>query len=423
MGFLNFQRSGFSFCAFVFFALSLLLPSGYSYGAVGLLLLALSGCLVLRRAPLHRGTWLLLGMMLGMGLLWGLSFDQLLSLTGSDLWPRYWLAALTLAVGAVWGVSLQAVHWGLAAGAMGAFGVACYQYLALGWSKAEGYTNAIQFGGIAMYLGMAAWAIALFSNQRKSTTAMLWATGACGIVAALLSETRGAWLIAPVLMSCMLLVLIQQRRLRVACAAVAAALVLLAAVAIPYGDKLGARAHLAVVELQQYLQKPQQSAETSIGQRLEQWRAALHMMEAKPLTGWGTHGFVAGKQALVDQGLAHPSIMAYGHTHNEIVDMLVKRGLLGLAMLMLFYAIPLCLFWPTRQRLAKVAAPLKAQVLGLRMAAALLPVAYFGFGWTQVFFAHNSGNMFYLFALVVFWSALQRLEGTALRVSGVPSSA
>jgi len=183
-----------------------------------------------------------------------------------------------------------------------------------------------------------------------------------------------------------------------------------AAVLVPYGEKFGARAQLAVVEFHQYLEQPQAYAETSIGQRLEQWRTAIHLFEQEPLTGWGVLGVVRGKQELVDQGKSHPSIMSYGHAHNEVIDMLVKRGGIGGIALLLFYAVPLGLFWPTRQRIQRVAIEERSQALAVRVAASMLPIAYFGFGWTQVFFAHNSGNIFYLFAIVAFWAALQQLE-------------
>ena len=415
----DFRCKFFSFCAFAFLALSLVFPSGYSYGAAGLTLLALSGAIVLNHRPLSHETWLLVAIMLVMGLIWGVDFDTPLAVMHTDFWPRYWLAAITLAIGAVWGVDLRAVIWGAAAGAVGALAIASYQYLVLGWSKASGHTNAIQFGDIAMYLGIAVWAFALFVEQRKWMLIALWGAGACGVLASLLSETRGAWVVAPLLMLCMLIFLFQQGRKRLAFGTVAMVLILLAVVVIPYGGKFGARAELAVAEMQQYLKNPQQNSETSIGQRLEQWRVALHMIESKPLLGWGVKGARAEKQRLVDHGFAHPSIMNYGHAHNEIIDMLVKRGLLGCIALIFVYLRPLCVFWPTRKRLAQFENSTQRAVLGVRMAAALLPIAYFGFGWTQVFFAHNSGNMFYIFGLVVFWAALQRLEGKTLQQDAV----
>lgn len=407
--------TGLSASAFLFFALSLALPSGYSYGAVAFLVCAIGGCRALRWIALPAGTTALIGIVMAMGVLWGLSFDGWGALTHSDLWAKYWLAAGVLAVVSVWGVRPQAVEWGLAAGGVGALLVAAYQYVVLGWDKAWGHTNAIQFGGLAMYLGIAAWSVALLGGKQNRERWLLWVCGACAVLASLLSETRGAWVIAPILLSGLLVVLLQQRRYRIALAAVASVGILAAAVWIPYGDKFEARSKLAVTELQAYLDNPAQATETSIGQRLEQWRVALHMVQQKPWTGWGTEGVIQGKQALVDAGWAHASIMGYGHAHNEIIDMLAKRGLLGVLLLLLFYAIPLYLFWPTAKRLARVPNDERMRALGLRLAAAMLPIAYFGYGWTQVFFAHNSGNLFYLFSLVAFWGALQRLEGQTLK--------
>lgn len=183
-----------------------------------------------------------------------------------------------------------------------------------------------------------------------------------------------------------------------------------AAMVLPYGEKFLTRGQMAVAEFQQYTENPVKAANTSIGQRLEQWRLAWAMWKEQPFLGWGTEGSVQRKQAYVDQGLAHPSVMNYGHAHNEILDMLAKRGALGLTMLLMFYAIPLAAFWPTRSRITALPETLQRQALALRAAASLLPIAYFGFGWTQVFFAHNSGNMFYLFAIVAFWGAIQYLE-------------
>lgn len=402
---------GLDASAFLLFAVALAIPSGYSYGAVGFVVCALAGLAGLRGARWDRPTWALAGIVLAMGLLWGMSFDGWGSWTGSDYWPKYWLAAGCLLVVAHWGVHHRSVGWGVAAGGVGALAIAAYQYLVQGMPRVEGFTNAIQYGGIAMYLGLAAWCWALFSGRPWRQSLWFWLCGACGVLASLMSQSRGGWVVVPLLLACMLWVLYRHGRARLAVGAVVAACVLGAAVGIPYGAKIGARASEAVSELQFYLAKPQEAAVTSIGQRMEQWRLALRMGAEKPWTGWGTHGVVEGKKAQVAQGLAHPSVLDYGHAHNELLDMWVKRGLVGVALLLLFYAIPLAVFWPTRARMAAVEPASRGAVLALRLAAALLPIAYFGFGWTQVFFAHNSGNLFYLFALVGFYGALRRLTG------------
>jgi O-antigen ligase len=55
-------------------------------------------------------------------------------------------------------------------------------------------------------------------------------------------------------------------------------------------------------------------------------------------------------------------------------------------------------------------AALGAHALALRLCGTCVPILYVGFGLTQVFFAHNSGIMFYLFMLMLCWAALHSLE-------------
>ncbi|WP_370680610.1 O-antigen ligase family protein [Comamonas sp. GB3 AK4-5] len=409
--------AGVGFCAFLLFALALTVPSGYSYGAVGLVIFSLAGVGLLRRGASCGAGIALGGILLAMGLLWGMSFDGWWSWTGSDYWPKYWLAAACLPVLGLVGVPAGKLQWGLAAGSVGALGVAAYQYLVQEMVKATGFTNAIQYGDLAMYMGLATWCFALFNGRGWKQSLLLWLYGACGVLASLLSETRGGWVVAPMLLVVMLWALFRNGRAKLALATVVAVGVLMAAVLIPYGKKYEERMEQGLTQLHQYETQPQQFAATSIGQRLEQWRLAWRMIKAKPVVGWGTQGVIIGKQALVDQGLAHPSVMKYGHAHNEILDMWVKRGALGLVLLLLFYTIPLTVFWPTRQRLAAVLVEDQAGIMALRIAASLLPLAYFGFGWTQVFFAHNSGNLFYIFALVSFYGGIKAVEARRIQAA------
>ena len=95
---------GLNASAWVFFALSLAIPSGYSYGSVGLLLFALLGAGILFRQQLPRLTWWLIALFVLMGLLWAMKFDGFGTWTGSDYLLKYWLAALTLAIVTLWGV-------------------------------------------------------------------------------------------------------------------------------------------------------------------------------------------------------------------------------------------------------------------------------------------------------------------------------
>jgi O-antigen ligase len=407
---------GLDLSAFLFFALSLAVPSGYSYGSAALALLAIAGCW--QEQPRHavsRDTKILLASLLLTGLLWTAALDQAWSSAGMAYGAKYALAAFALWVLSQRGLGANAVAWGVAAGAVGALGVAAYQYLALHWSKAQGFTNAIEYGGIAMYLGIAAWAMALLGRWRWPQIAALGLCGAAGVLAALLSESRGSWVTAPLLLAAVWCMAWRNGYRRIASIAVLVMLIGGAVLVLPAYRKFEQRADIAVQEARHYLAEPQKYAETSIGQRLEQWRLAIHLIEERPVAGWGLEGYAQAKQAMVDKGDAHPSVMQYGHAHNEILDMWVKRGMAGLLILLFFYAAPLSVFWPTPSRLARADAARQPRLLALRAAAALLPLAYFGFGWTQVFFAHNSGQMFYIFSLAAFWGAICQLEKTGGR--------
>ena len=396
---------------FVFFALSLCVPSGYSYGATAIALLSLVGCFALRpkeAAPVNTSS--LVAMILIMSLLWSMSFDRWFSAAGWGTGAKYALAALSLWYLSKSGVRLSAIAWGLACGAAGALAIAAYQALVLKMPRVSGFTNAIQYGGIAMYLGFAAVTIALLGRWSKLQSIVLGLLGACGIFASFLSDSRGSWVVIPLLILAIWVMAWGNGYKRLANIAAGVMLLLGVLLTIPAYNKLEQRTAEASREVSLYLKDPQKYAVTSVGQRLEQWRLALHLIEQRPLAGWGLSGYPKAKQQMVDQGLAHPSVMEYGHAHNEILDMWVKRGLLGLVLLLLFYAVPAYVFWPTQKRLAKVAAADRSKALALRASASLLPLAYFGFGWTQVFFAHNSGNMFYIFGLAVLWGGICRLE-------------
>ena len=84
---------------------------------------------------------------------------------------------------------------------------------------------------------------------------------------------------------------------------------------------------------------------------------------------------------------------------------------------------PFWLFWPGRRHVTVWAtAPdgsrqpvLDRTALALRTVGWTIPLAYVGFGFSQVFFAHNSGNLFYLFMVMLIHGCLQaREQGQAL---------
>lgn len=97
----------------------------------------------------------------------------------------------------------------------------------------------------------------------------------------------------------------------------------------------------------------------------------------RPWTGWGRYGYEAEKKRRVDAGETHPIVLQYSHAHNELLDIFAKRGIPGVVVLLIFYGMPLVLFWPTRRRVFPGAAGvLDAEGLCLRMIGAAARVVY-----------------------------------------------
>lgn len=405
---------GLSFSTFIFFAISLAVPTGYSYGPIGFLVCSVIGYKFIELKKIDSQSKILALVIFFMGGLWWFSFDDIFQAAGTDQWLKYWLAAFCLLFAARMGIFSGAIVGGLAAGAVGALGIAIYQNMALGIGKATGFTNAIQYGGISMYLGIATWCFAFFAGYQLRYALLLWMAGGAGVLASLLSETRGAWIVIPMLLGTIFLIFIKNGHRKILAIFLGLFFIFSLALYLPNVERIENRIHAAVVEFNSYKENPEKNVETSIGQRLEQWSLAWSMGLEKPIFGWGVKGFVQGKKDMVEAGLAHPSVNHLGHVHNEILDMFAKRGLIGVAMLLIFYAVPLFVFWPTCKNMQRLAPSQQKIGLALRTAATLLPVAYFGFGWTQVFFAHNSGNMFYVFSLVALWGAIRNLEGNTI---------
>ncbi len=401
-----------SFSAFLLAALAIWVPSGYSYGAALLLL----GALLyaprwLRQRPEPATLWLA-ALLAGMGCMsFLLSLD--LGVGRWDKGSKWLLGVPCLFFLAAYPPRPRAFIVGVPIGCIGMGALAAWQTWGQGLPRAAGFTNAIQWGNLALLLACMAlvcltvlWRLRSWPWRITMGLAVL-----AGMGASLLSQSRGGWL-ALGLVFPVLLLQVRQVRPRLFGRVLVLSLVSVAAVVavLAFTPRLNARVAVAVTEVGNYLATGDGS--TSLGNRLDQYRLAAQLIPQKPWLGWGAHGYVQEMERLVASGQFAQEQVHYPEIHNIFLDAWVKVGLFGVLLQAALLACVLYLFWPSRRRLQQWPDDSADwhDALALRAMGSLVPVCYLVFGMSQPFFNHNSGIMFFVFYVAVLWTALRGLE-------------
>ncbi|WP_234254720.1 O-antigen ligase family protein [Billgrantia aerodenitrificans] len=321
------------------------------------------------------------------------------------LWPM--LAAALLMALRIFTPGPRLLWLAVSCGALGAGSIALYERLVLDKARASNDMNAIPFGNLSLLLGGlsllgALWCVRSGSVRRPALLALTLLAAMAGMLSSLLSGTRGGWIAAP------LLLLLAYRAARDVLPsrplhlAVAALMILLVAAAWAPQTGVRDRVALAHSNLMQYAVGEERGS--SVGLRLEMWRAGGLMFLEKPVLGWGEGQVQHQRDALVAEAGLHPGISRYDQLHSDIIDTAARRGLVGLGVLLAFYMVPLSLFW---RRLVDGGSP------GVRVLAAagmMVPVAFIDFGLTQSMLRDVRGLSGYLGFCVVCWAVMRRHE-------------
>lgn len=392
-----------SLAVFLFVAIALIVPSGYSLGA-GLLLV---GSVVLiwnrQRAALGRDDWFIIVVMFAYALIW--MTETLVDGQGTrglDKPSRFLFALPVMLLLMVYPPRQAALWTGLAIGGITSGSWAGWQKLVEGEWRAGGFTYVIQFGNISMLLGilcLAGLGWAVVQRRAKWWLAFLLLGTLGGILGSLFSGSRGGWVGIPFI----LLVLYRGywRDLPTRLKITAIAVVLMGAGSVYALPQTGVQERIneAFSDVSLYLSGESQTS--SVGARFEMWKGAMHLIQERPLVGWGSNGYHDAMLELSEEGVVDRQVaQRYDHAHNEFLDAAAKRGVIGLMALLALYLVPMTLF-------ARQVDAANLEVRSLAVAGVLLPVAYIDFGLTQTLMEHNSGVMMYAFLLVVLWSQLK----------------
>lgn len=296
--------------------------------------------------------------------------------------------------GALWfGVTLGAI----AAGING-----IYEVLIAGTTtRAGGATNPIIYGNLALAMGFMSLAGLSYFKALGHRYLLLPILGiSLGICASLLSGTRGGWLALPILLLVLSLGLLGTTRRLPAIAAATSIAILIAIGALwATSSDVSERIDRAHSEFRLYIEDPAQHGNTSVGVRLELWRAAFDMFKEQPLLGGGLgESYNAFLQERIEAGDYHEHAAQYKHAHNEVLMTLATRGVAGTLALLALWLIPGWIF------LRALRADNPSSVRRLGLTGLLLVTGYLVFGLTEAIMHRGPPLTFFCFfaALLVY---------------------
>lgn len=386
-------------------SISLVVPSGYSLSP--LLLFFCSAVLIWRRPGLNltRDDWYLVTLMAGFFVVnVALNLVHGLSSRYYEGYSRFLLALPILLL--LLAYPPRAGFWwaGVALGAVAGGIWAAWSKLAVDMPRVGGHMNPIQFGNLSLLSGSLCVAALGWANSRSRPrlwVALLLFGALGGLVGGLFSGARGGWLAVPVLAVLFYLHYRRSVRRRYLAVSLVILAVLSAGLYLTPQTGIQQRFGLALTELRSYWQEGH--TQSSVGVRLAMWRGGLDMAAERPFLGWGETDYLRPLQERVSHPRTRRLIGQFDHLHNDLLDVQVKRGLLGALGVILIYLVPLSVF---ARRLQTGSQEHKSYAL----AGVTLVVATAMFGLTQAFLNHNSGVTVYAFTLVVLWALMRREE-------------
>ena len=400
-------------------ALSLTAPSGYSFASIIILLAAIVHQFVIRDnyLPISHitgpGKLIILFFLLYAAFWIGDAAVRGEGVRGFDRPSRFVFASFCLMIIARTRIQPSWLWIGLSLGCIGAGGIAVWQVLIEGSSRASGFAQTNKFGIIAILMGLMcitglAWAHELPRSRLQRVTALLLlCVGAVsGIAASFLSGSRGAlFAMVPAIFAGIWAL----RQTRHATRYLLPGLVALAtsAIALAYLihiTGIDSRIVIGIQQLQGYINGD--STQGSIGLRLEMWKGAAHLFSERPIIGWGEIAYAERMHELGQVGVINPSTSRFAHTHNDWMNVLAKKGIIGGVILLGTYGVPF-LYYIRVARKSSAAGKQDRSSFALAMAGVIFSSGFAAGGVSQVSFSHNIGVMVYAFMVAVLTGILE----------------
>ncbi|OOF67558.1 O-antigen ligase family protein [Rodentibacter caecimuris] len=388
---------------FFFFTLLLIFPKGYNYASTLLLVVSVLFLVYAMYKKIHikeiikqnKAIFIPISFYFAVSLFFILFHGEKLKLIDNPLRAFLFLSVVIFVVYS--SVKLDVLLYSIPVGSFIAGLVALYQYYVLHLPSAFYEQMKIQSGDIAMTLGLFSFVTALYLHDiKKNGLALLVAVaGLFGVLASVLSFARGGWIGLPVI--CLMTFFLYKHLLSKKLILSLLAFLVIGSLSLTMNDTFVDRISVAKQELSFYLDGRDKAG--SVGQRLDMWKIGSHAFLEHPISGWNLKELDNYKKELVEKGIIDKASIRYSHLHNQFIDELAKKGILGGIAILGIFIIPLCAFYRKQKN-----ALYNKRVKFITTLGIIHIVSTMSYCLTQAFLAHNSGNIFYFFLIGLFYA-------------------
>ena len=265
-----------------------------------------------------------------------------------------------------------------------------------GLFRANGTMHPIRFGDLSLLMAFISLAGALYIKDIQRWMRVAGGLAfICGIIASVLSESRGGWIAVPALLIVSLWPLFRVITIR-------NKLIVLVAITIGFvamfnisGLNIEKRFEQAKNDILQY--HVNDNSRTSIGLRFDMFEAAYWMFSENTIFGVGVGNYSDEVKRYYESNKERISkeIVHFDNPHNEVLMHLATRGMVGFISLMLLFFVGVIMF-VTKMR------QYDDKTLFYAISGLMIFVAYAHFGMSISLFMHRDFLLFFVIYVSLF---------------------
>lgn len=265
--------------------------------------------------------------------------------------------------------------------------------------------NAVAFADLTMFFGLASfltlpWKLSPWPRLEAALKIIAVPLTIYGVW---VSQTRSSWGLIVVL-GVVYLLTKRQWSVRTKLFFVGGMVAILTAIAVVSWYSKESRWRIVLTDVNNYAQDER---DTSVGIRIQLWKASWLMFKESPIVGVGGSSFRSELAKLEERGVVTKLVsMEFGEPHNDMLGALAAYGLLGLLSMLALYLIPAAIFW--RRSASDDPVVHVGSQIGL-----LFCLGYFVFSMSEMMFRNMRSVPIYALTVVVLYALTSARTGLA----------